>query len=178
MRVKIFTTGGSIDKRYSTQESEFTIGEPAVGRILRQANVTLDYEIEPLVRKDSLDVTESDRLLITERVLGDPTRRIVITHGTDTMIETARAFSSCQGKTIVLTGAMQPAACMDSDAAFNVGAGLIAAQILPAGVYLVMNGQLFDPRSAHKNAAADRFEAQGGAPRPVLDLTADADLPG
>jgi L-asparaginase len=160
MEIKIFTTGGSIDKEYSTQQSAFVVGSPAIGRILQEANVTCDYDIETLLRKDSLDITSDDRMLIVERVKADRHRRIVITHGTDTMIETGRALSECQGKTIVLTGAMQPAAFKQSDAAFNVGTAFLAAQTLSAGVYIAINGRLFSPYEATKNVALDRFEVR------------------
>ena len=158
MHVKIFTTGGSLDKRYSTIESDFLVMDPQVGEVLGAANVTLRYEIEPLLRKDSLEITEEDRDLIVERVRADASRHILITHGTDTMALTGQRLSEISGKTIVLTGAMQPAAIKDSDAAFNVGFALAALQILPPGVYLAMNGQIFDPHRTRKNLELDRFE--------------------
>lgn len=158
MRIKIFTTGGSIDKRYDTRESAFVVGEPAAEHILRAANVTLHYEVESLMRKDSLDITDDDRDCIVERVRGDGHARIIITHGTDTMVETAKALVECGGKTIVLTGAMQPATFKESDAPFNIGAACTAVQILPAGVYIAMNGQLFRPQEAKKNVALSHFE--------------------
>lgn len=156
--VKIFTTGGSIDKRYSTQESAFVVGEPQSESILQEANVNLEYEVEVLLRKDSLEITDEDRRMIVEQVASDPHRHIVITHGTDTMILTAKALSQVPDKVIVLTGAMQPAAFKRTDAAFNVGGAVIAAQTLPPGVYIVMNGRVFDPHRARKNMALDQFE--------------------
>jgi L-asparaginase len=158
MRIKIFTTGGSIDKYYATEESAFVVGDPAIARILDEGNVTLSWEIEPLFRKDSLDITDEDRLLIVERVKAVEHTHIIITHGTDTMIDTARALSAVQGKTIVLTGAMQPAAFRQTDAGFNVGCAFLAVQLLPDGVYIAMNGRLFDPREATKNVTMARFE--------------------
>ena len=158
MKIKIFTTGGSIDKFYSTQESTFVVGEPQAERILQEANVHLDYEVESLLKKDSLEITAEDRRTIIERVRTDPHRHVVITHGTDTMIQTAQRLRAIPGKVIVLTGAMQPAAFRQTDAAFNVGCAVIAAQILPEGVYVVMNGRVFDPDKAYKNLALDRFE--------------------
>lgn len=160
MRIKIFTTGGSIDKIYSTRESKFVVGEPAIGEILREANVTVDYEIESLLKKDSLEITDDDRRMIFEAVQSDPHRRIVIAHGTDTMIVTARMLCAIPGKVIVLTGAMQPAAFKRTDAAFNVGCAIVAVQALPEGVYVVMNGSVFEPRRARKNVALDRFEEE------------------
>lgn len=156
--IKIFTTGGSIDKGYSTVESDFVVGEPQIASILRDANVALEYEVEPLLRKDSLEITDHDRQLITDRVAADPGRRIIITHGTDTMVETALRLATIRGKVIVLTGAMQPAAFKRTDAAFNIGCAILAVQTLPEGVYVVMNGRVFDPRRARKNLELDRFE--------------------
>ena len=158
MKLKIFTTGGSIDKFYSTQESTFAVGEPQAKSIMQEANVHLDYEIESLLKKDSLEITAEDRRMIFERVQSDPHRHVVITHGTDTMIQTAQRLRAIPGKVIVLTGAMQPAAFKKTDAAFNVGCAVIAAQTLPEGVYVVMNGRVFDPDQACKNLALDRFE--------------------
>jgi L-asparaginase len=160
MRVKIFATGGSMDKGYSTLESAFRVMEPQAGGILRSANVTIGYEIEPLLRKDSLDITDEDRDVIFRKVEEDPCTRVLITHGTDTMAATGRRLSKIQGKTIVLTGAMQPAAFKESDAPFNLGFALAALQTLPHGVYLAMNGRIFDPHHVRKNAEKDQFEAE------------------
>lgn len=161
MQIKIFTTGGSIDKRYATQESDFVVGPPQIERILRAGNVTFDYEIESLLRKDSLDVTADDRQRIVERVRATPQRRVVITHGTDAMVDTARALASIPDKVIVLTGAMQPAAFRETDAPFNVGCAIAAVQVLPDGVYLAMNGRIFDPQTTRKDVARDRFVETG-----------------
>ncbi len=158
MKVKIFTTGGSIDKGYSTKESDFIIGEPTIEQILIEANVTLDYEIVSLIKKDSLEISDDDRRAIYEMVKTDPNRYIVITHGTDTMIQTAQALSQIPNKVIVLAGAMQPSAFKVSDAAFNVGGAILAVQTLPEGVYIVMNGRIFNPQESIKNLELDRFE--------------------
>jgi L-asparaginase len=158
MKVKIFTTGGSIDKGYSTKESSFVVQGPEVGNILGDANVDLDYEVEPLLRKDSLDLTEADRTVIADRVREDSCERILITHGTDTMAETGRRLGSAEGKTIVLTGAFQPASFKHTDAHFNVGFAMAAVQLLPPGVYLAMNGRLLHPDRARKNGETDRFQ--------------------
>jgi L-asparaginase len=159
--MRIFTTGGSIDKRYSTQESDFVVGPPQIERILREGNVTFDYEIESLLRKDSLDLTADDRRRIVERVRATPHRLVLVTHGTDTMVETARALTPISRKVIVLTGAMQPATFKETDAAFNVGCAIAAVQVLPEGVYLVMNGRIFDPQTIRKDVARDRFVEAG-----------------
>ncbi|MCD6401385.1 MAG: asparaginase, partial [Anaerolineales bacterium] len=129
----------------------------AVSEILRNANVNIEYDITPLLRKDSLEIIDEDRALIVERIRNDPNKRILITHGTDTMVQTANALSEIQGKTIVLTGAMQPAACRITDAAFNIGCAIIATQILPEGVFIVMNGKVFNPSHVRKDNKRNLF---------------------
>jgi L-asparaginase len=161
MKIKFFTTGGTIDKVYFDASSEFAVGSPQVTELLRDANVTFEYGLESILRKDSLDLTDADRALIRERVAADPATRIVVTHGTDTMIQTALALRGIPGKTIVLTGSMQPARLRVTDAAFNLGAAVIAAQKLPPGVYIAMNGQIFDPTASRKNNATKCFEHTG-----------------
>jgi L-asparaginase len=157
-QTKIFTTGGSIDKIYSTHTSQFEVGAPQIGAILGEANVGFDYEIEALMAKDSLEITDLDRDMIAGRVRDETNKRILITHGTDSMVNTALALVDIPGKVIVLTGAMQPAAFKRSDAAFNLGFALAALQTLPEGVYIAMNGRVFDPLKARKNTRLDRFE--------------------
>src|SRR3569832_291318 len=140
MRIKFFTTGGTIDKVYFDAKSEFEVGPPQELEVVRDAHVTFEYDIESILRKDSLDMTEADRQLVCRRVEADPARMIVVTHGTDTMVETALALKAIAGKTIVLTGSMQPARFRVSDATFNIGAAIGAVQCLAEGVYIVMNG--------------------------------------
>jgi len=158
MHIKIFTTGGSFDKGYSTRESDFVVMEPQVSGVLYTANVTVPFEVEPLLRKDSLEITDDDRALIRRQVEADPARHVLITHGTDTMARTGRSLEGIPEKVIVLTGAVQPATFRESDAHFNVGFAFAAVQILPPGVYLAMNGRIFDPLRARKNTETDRFE--------------------
>ena len=158
MHITIFTTGGTLDKVYFDANSEFQVGDPGVVELLAEANVTVDHSVISLMRKDSLDLTDDDRRLIRRHVADAASDHIVITHGTDTMIETALELLDIPAKTIVLTGSMQPARLRVSDAAFNVGAAMIAAQTLGTGVYIVMNGRVHDPRTTHKNRAARRFE--------------------
>ena len=120
--------------------------------------MTFEHEVESVLRKDSLDMTDSDRALIRERVAAEPASRIVVTHGTDTMILTALALKGIPGKTIVLTGSMQPARLRVTDAGFNLGTAVAAAQTLPPGVYIAMNGRIFNPDTSRKNVAGHRFE--------------------
>ncbi len=160
MSLSIITTGGTIDKIYYDAKSDYKIGEPQVTKILQRAGATLETEIIPVLRKDSLEITEEDRALIrrsAEQAQGD---KIVITHGTDTMVQTGLALKGIAGKCIVLVGAMYPAEFRNSDADFNLGAAIAAAQILPEGVYILMNGQVFDPEHCVKNVAESRFESR------------------
>jgi L-asparaginase len=159
MQLEIFTTGGTIDKVYFDAKSKFEIGEPQILEVLREANLSIDYQVTPLMRKDSLDLTDQDRELMRQAVEASTTTRIVITHGTDTMTDTARALSGIVGKTIVLTGAMQPARFRFTDAVFNIASAMMAAQTLAEGVYITMNGQVFDPETTRKNVDMNRFEA-------------------
>ena len=161
MDIKIFTTGGSIDKIYFTQASDFVVGEPRVKDTLVEANVNIQCEIESLFAKDSLEITNEDRALIVDKVRDETCPRIVITHGTDTMIQTGLALihaSVGKTRTIVLTGAMQPAAFKHTDSDFNLGGAIVSVQLLPPGVYIVMNGKVFDPQQAWKNIELNRFE--------------------
>ena len=158
MKIKIFTVGGTIDKMYFDRKSTYEVGEPKIGEILQEANVTLAYEISSLLHKDSLDMTDEDRRLIFDRVASDEHRRIVLTHGTDTMIQTAQQLKTIPDKVMVLTGAMEPARFKYSDAAFNIGCAVAAVQILDPGVYIVMNGRIFDPDRIRKNREQNWFE--------------------
>lgn len=154
----IFTTGGTIDKVYFDQKSEFQIGDPQAGGVLERANVNLTYKLSSIFRKDSLDLTDSDRDQIRDAVAASTARRILVTHGTDTMVETARKLKQIPKKTIVLTGSMYPAKFHESDAIFNIGSAVAAVQTLPEGVYIVINGRIFDPDNVKKNVALNRFE--------------------
>jgi L-asparaginase len=158
MKIKFFTTGGTIDKVYFDAKSEFQVGPPQVSELLQHANVAFEHDVESILRKDSLDLDDADRALIRARVAADPCARMVLTHGTDTMILTALALQGIPGKTIVLTGSMQPASLRVTDAGFNLGAAVSAAQTLPAGVYIAMNGRIFNPVYCRKNVAGQRFE--------------------
>jgi L-asparaginase len=116
MKIKIFTTGGTIDKVYFDKKSDYQVGDPQANGVLERANVVLDYEVESIIRKDSLDFTDEDRELIRKKVESTPLESVVITHGTDTMIETAKVLKNISGKTIVMTGSIYPARFRNSDA--------------------------------------------------------------
>lgn len=161
MPIKIFTTGGTIDKIYFDAKSEYEVGDPQITEILVDAGVTVAYEVETVLRKDSLDLTEADRRLVIERVRREPAERVLITHGTDTMVETALRLRDIPGKTIVLVGSLSPARFRNSDAVFNIGFAMAAVQALPEGVYIAMNGHVFDPLHVRKNRETNRFEPVG-----------------
>ena len=158
MTIKIFTTGGTFDKIYFDANSEFHIGEPIAPALLEEANVAFDYKIESLLKKDSLEIDDSDRGKIRASVENDSCNKILIIHGTDSMVESARYLMDIPHKTIVLFGAMQPARMRHSDAMYNLGVATAAVQLLPAGTYLAMNGQILDPRKARKNLRLGQFE--------------------
>lgn len=156
--IKILTTGGTIDKTYFDAKSEYEVGDPQILDILREASVTVPYEVDTVLRKDSLDLTDEDRALLHDRVRDEAARHILITHGTDTMVDTARALGDVGGKTIVLVGSLSPAQFKNSDAEFNIGFAFAAVQVLSPGVYIAMNGQIFDPEHVRKNRERNRFE--------------------
>lgn len=155
--IDIFTTGGTIDKVYFDALSEYQIGATALPDMLQENNVFVAHRVTQLMRKDSLELTDADRAAIRAAVAASDVDKILVTHGTDTMVDTARVLSGIAGKTIVLTGAMQPASLRISDAQFNVGFALAATQTLPHGVYIAMNGEVFDPANTHKDRLAHRF---------------------
>jgi len=158
VKIKLFSVGGTIDKVYFDKLSAYEVGFPSVRAILESLPIGFDYEIESLLRKDSLDMEEKDRQLIRERVAAEKCAKIIITHGTDTMIETGKALSDMGEKCIVLTGAMEPANFKSSDAVFNVGVAVGAVWSLPEGVYIAMNGRIFDPFRCRKNRELGIFE--------------------
>ena len=158
MEIMIFSVGGTIDKIYFDDKSDYEVGQPMIREILEESNVSFRYRVESLMRKDSLQMTDADRDLVRRRVAASPHRHILITHGTDTMVETARVLRSVEGKVIVLTGAMSPARFKSSDAGFNVGVAVCGLQTLGDGVYIAMNGRIFDPERIRKNRRKNRFE--------------------
>ncbi len=158
VHIRIYATGGTIDKIYFDRKNDYHVGAPGVVDVLEEAGVTFTYDVVSLIRKDSLDLTDADRQLIRATIAADPHRHILVTHGTDTMIATAAALRDLPAKTIVLTGAMQPARCKASDAEFNIGFAAATVQLLPPGVYLAMNGHIFTPGRVRKNVAQNRFE--------------------
>lgn len=159
--VRILTTGGTLDKVHDWRAEAIAFagaGKSQVPEILEQSRCYA-HEVEQLFQIDSLDMSETYRKLICERIEAAKEESIVVTHGTSTMAETARYLDGCgPSKTVVLTGAMRPHALFVSDASFNLGGAIIAAQTLPAGVYGVMNGCVFRADELSKNEKLGRFD--------------------
>jgi L-asparaginase len=158
MQIVIFTTGGTIDKVYFDAKGGYEVGAPMVRSILAHGRVDGHVKVLELLRKDSLEMTDADRLSIRDAVANWEGPRVIVTHGTDTMVETARVLSDVHEKTIVLTGALQPGRFVDSDAPFNLGMAVAAVQTLGPGVYIVANGLVFAADRVRKNRELDRFE--------------------
>ncbi len=159
MKIKFLSVGGTIDKVYFDKLSEYQVGLPRVQDILSALPIAFEFEVESILRKDSLDVDDEDRRLIKDVVAAEPCEHIVMTHGTDTMIETAQALSIIEGKCIVLTGSLQPADFKSSDAVFNIGVAVGAVMTKPHGVYIAMSGYVLDPFKCRKNRELKIFEA-------------------
>ena len=159
MPIRLFVTGGTFDKEYDEIHGTLDFRDSHLPEMLRMGRCRLDVEIRTLMMVDSLEMTEADREVIARSCREVPEVRIVITHGTDTMVETARVLAGeVAGKTIVLTGAMIPIAFGSSDGLFNLGGALTAVQVLPPGVYIAMNGRIFPWNDARKNRDTGVFE--------------------
>jgi L-asparaginase len=155
--ILVVTTGGTIDKQYFDALSEYQITESVIEELLRIARVTHPFRVVELMRKDSLELTDEDRALIAATVAGAPERRVVVTHGTDTMAETAKALAHIGGKTVVLAGALAPARFAESDATFNLGMAFACCQAAAPGVWITMNGSVFDGLKVRKDREAGTF---------------------
>lgn len=160
MKLHIITTGGTIDKVYFDAKSDYQVGSPVIGELLERMGVGFEYTVESAMRKDSLDMTDTDRKLIRHRAEKCDEECVLITHGSDSMVATAMALQGIPDKRIVLTGALQPAIFAQTDAIFNIGCALGAVQSKPPGVYIAMNGEIFDADKVVKNVKANRFEHQ------------------
>lgn len=158
--VRLFVTGGTFDKEYDEIQGRLFFADTHLQDMLTMGRCRLDVHVRTLMMIDSLEMTDADRELIAHNCLEAPEPHIVITHGTDTMVETARVLAdTVPGKTIVLTGAMIPIAFGSSDGLFNLGGALTAVQVLPAGVYVTMNGRIFPWNDVRKNRDTGVFEA-------------------
>lgn len=160
MRVRLIVTGGTFDKEYDEVRGILAFRDTHVRKMLDLGRCRLDVEVEPLLLKDSLDLTAGDRQRIVDACARCPELRVVVTHGTDTMVETARAIAEAvKDRTVVMTGAMIPFAFGSSDGLFNLGSALSFAQALPPGVYIAMNGLCFAHDNVRKNRGLGVFEA-------------------
>ena len=162
MKIIFIQIGGTIDKEYprTTKGYAFEIGEPAVKRILEKVNPTFEFEVISLLQKDSLEITDEDRQKVLQACKDIESDRIIITHGTDTMIETAVKLSEIKDKTIVITGAMRPEKFSDSDAMFNIGVAVSAVQTLSSGIYVAMNGQIYKWDKVKRDMTTGQFIAK------------------
>jgi L-asparaginase len=157
--IRLLVTGGTFDKEYDELTGKLFFKDTHIHEMLRLARARLPLAVETLMMIDSLDMTDADRARVVDRVAACEERRVLITHGTDTMVETARALLAAGlGKTVVLTGAMVPYAFGSSDGLFNLGSALSFAQVLPPGVYVAMNGQFFPGDHVRKDRARGVFE--------------------
>jgi len=157
MDLHIITTGGTIDKIYFDAKSDYQVGDPVIGELLQRMQVGFQYTVESAMRKDSLDMDDRDRQLIRSAVEACKEECVLITHGTDGMVTTGKALQGIADKRIVLTGALQPAAFYQSDAIFNVGCAIGAVQSKAPGVYIAMNGQVFEIDKVKKDLSLNQF---------------------
>jgi L-asparaginase len=161
MRIRILVTGGTFDKEYDELTGRLFFRATHLPEMLQRGRSRVDVTIETVMMIDSLELDDEGRARIVEAARQSEEAALVITHGTDTMVLTARALAEAQlaGKTIVLTGAMIPYAFGSSDGLFNLGSALSFVQVLPPGVYVAMNGQIFDWNGVRKNTQTGCFEA-------------------
>ncbi|MFA5929977.1 MAG: asparaginase domain-containing protein [Candidatus Micrarchaeia archaeon] len=158
-KIAIFVTGGTFDKEYNELNGRLFFKDTHLPEILKTGRCKVEVEIRTLMMIDSLDMTDADRKIISDNCKGSPAKNIVITHGTDTMVETAAVLArEIKNKTIVLTGAMVPYKFGSSDGLFNFGSALAFAQALPPGVYIAMNGRCFLWNAVRKNRKIGEFE--------------------
>ncbi|MDO4898128.1 MAG: asparaginase domain-containing protein [Rothia sp. (in: high G+C Gram-positive bacteria)] len=160
-KVTILTTGGTFDKVYSVA-GELEIGEPSVHELLSFVLTDTVFEVQSVLKLDSLDMVDADRAQLAKELDAVENDRVIITHGTDTMPETARYLeerATTGGKVVVLTGAMQPASMRKSDASFNLGAAVAAVNLLEPGIYISMSGRIFPASAVKKDRSRGIFEA-------------------
>ncbi|MEH6449491.1 MAG: asparaginase domain-containing protein [Oleispira sp.] len=160
--MKILITGGTLDKQYNPLNGELIFNQSSLADMLAQSRSTVETELEILMLKDSLEMKDDDRQVLSSACNACEQTQIIITHGTDTMVESAQAIAAqlSPSKTVVLLGAMVPYQFKGSDALYNLGCAMSAVQVLPAGVYITMNGQVFDYREVKKNRAIGQFVKQ------------------
>ena len=159
MSIRILTTGGTFDKKYNEINGDLVFRKTHLKDMLTIGRCRLDIKISRVMMVDSLEMSDKDRIFITKKCLETEEDKIIITHGTDTMVETAAILAEkVKNKTVVLTGAMIPYSFGNSDGMFNLGSGIAYVQLLPPGVYIAMNGEYFDWDNVRKNKELGRFE--------------------
>ncbi len=158
MFIRFVTMGGTIDKVYFDALSQFEVGDSPLTQVLTEGRVEFEYDVVALLQKDSLEMTDADRRQLRDFIAADDADKYVITHGTDTMPQTAEMLTDLAGQTIVITGALTPARFRSTDAIFNVGMAVAAVQVCQPGVYIAMNGQVFPAGAVRKNRDENRFE--------------------
>ncbi len=168
MKIVFVQTGGTIDKDYPKIKNgyAFEISEPAVKRILQRVNHNFEFEIVSILKKDSSDITKEDREKIYTACKKADSNKVVVTHGTDTMLETASRLSAIKNKAIILTGATRPEKFCDSDAAFNVGTAIGAINILDKGVFIAVNGRIYPWNNVERNMETGQFVERRRSKRP------------
>lgn len=161
MTIKLLITGGTIDKQYDELNGKLIFTQSGIGDMLTQGRTRLELSLETVMLKDSLDLDDNDRQKILASCLACDESRIVITHGTDTMVETSQVLAAgIKDKTIVLLGAMVPYQFKNSDALFNLGCAIAAVQTLGNGVYITMNGKVFNYDEVLKNKELGEFQSR------------------
>jgi L-asparaginase len=159
-KLLILTTGGTLDKVYFDALSEFQVGDPVAPGILSAMNVNFKFEHKEVCRKDSLELTDYDRQGLKSLIEASDAKYVLITHGTDTMVDSANFIGQQADKVIIFTGAMEPAAFRDSDAVFNIGTAVGAFSVANAGNYIAMSGQVYPASNVYKNYDSRRFESK------------------
>jgi L-asparaginase len=159
MKLLLIQTGGTIDKDYPKKQGAygFEISMPAAERILKKIKPALEYEIVSLFKKDSQDILEKDRVVLSTFIKESSFDRILITHGTDSLLDTAAYLSSISSKCIVITGSLTPERCKDSDADFNLGVAIAATELMPPGVYVAMHARIYPWNEVERDPESGRF---------------------
>lgn len=157
-KLLILSTGGTIDKIYFDAKSQYEVGKPVARTVLEAMNVAFEVESIEVCKKDSLEMNTEDREKLKEAIDRSDARAILVTHGTDTMIDTALSLGEYTDRVIVFTGAMQPAIFKETDGIFNIGTALGVLSCASSGVYIAMNGRAFSPQKAAKNYETRAFE--------------------
>lgn len=158
MKIEIITTGGTIDKIYFDEFNQYEVGGPSIKVLIDELRLNASYKFNSIIKKDSLFLTDKDRESIVTAVRNSKQKKILITHGTDTMVETAKKLIRIKQKAIVLTGATSPSIFKNTDAVFNVGFALGSLMLIDQGTFIAMNGMLFDPNNVCKNRKTGKFE--------------------